>query len=276
MDYASMMALEDSSPSPSEWVIRNKLMLGLGAVTLVWCICIMPLSIAMLNPGQWFLGKCKKSQFSFQDPEPEDTQCIFRRHSEKLELPPKLEVVWIPHFKRYCKSILPTSDWNGCSDSVETNIRNSAEQFYHEAPCKAGARGDLYIGYIFGRYNNLDLPKRLQRNWRNWSLGPNKESAWADEFVVFYKNMTQPHTSDKRKTCKWFYKLPQGFSCGKASPPDRSCGDWDTFRPVPCSQIEVKVLDSKARKCPRRKEKDKYYSISRPSQQDCWAGINWT
>ena len=52
MDYASMMALKDSSPSPSEWVIRNKLMLGLGAVTLVWCICIMPLSITMLNPGQ--------------------------------------------------------------------------------------------------------------------------------------------------------------------------------------------------------------------------------
>ena len=211
---------------------------------------------------------------------PSTPQCGYQRHSEKVELPPKLEVVWL-HFidkiTRACNSTLPTNDWNGCSDSVEKNIGMTPEQFYQEAPCKAGDfykktgmtgfSGDLYIGYVFGRYNHLALNQRIPL-----SVGSKNESALADEFVVFYKNMTLP------ETCKWFSKLPQGFSCGKVAPPDRTCGrsTFDTFRPVPCSEIEVKVLDSKAGTCPRREDKDKYNSISRPSQPDCWASVNWT
>ena len=161
---------------------------------------------------------------------------------------------------------------------MERNIGKTAEQFYQEAPCKAGNfdqkwGGDLYIGYIFGRYNNLDLDIRLHPSF---SKGPNEESAKADEFVVFFKNMTLPDIGDNRKTCSLMYKLPQGFSCGKGAPPDLKCSDSrDTFIPVPCSQIEVKVLDSKARKCPRRKGKDLYKSIYRPSQPNCWAEVKW-
>ena len=79
-------------------------------------------------------------------------------------------------------------------------------------------------------------------------------------------------------TCNWAYKLPQGFSCGKGAPPDPTCGDgyvYDTITPVPCSQIEVKVLGSEAGICPRREGGDPP-SIINPSQPDCWAVVNWT
>jgi len=202
-----------------------------------------------------------------------------------LPKPPKLEVVWlniIDNIDRACKSRFPTNYWNGCSDSVEANIGKTAEQFYQEAPCKAGDfyeklemkgwSGDLYIGYVFGRYNNLTLSRRFPA----LSVGPNNESALADEFAVFYKNLTLPQTHKGQDiTCDWFYKLPQGFSCGKGAPPDPTCGDgFDTFTPVPCSEIEVKVLGSEAGPCPRRKGRND--SISKPSQPHCWASINWT
>ena len=196
-----------------------------------------------------------------------------------MELPPKLEVVWfhlIDSIDTACKAF-PTTVWNGCSDSVERNIGKTAEEFYQEAPCKAGDfdekwGGDLYIGYIFGRYNNLDLDIRLHPSF---NIGPNHESAKSDEFVVFFKNMTLPNIGDKRKACSWLYKLPQGFSCGKGAPPDRTCSNSrrDTFRAVPCSEIEVKVLDSEAGQCPRRK--NNYKSIYRPSQPNCWAEVKW-
>jgi len=209
----------------------------------------------------------------------------FRPYPEEVELPSKLEVVWlhlIDDIDRACDSPLSTTDWNRSSDSVEANIGMTAEQFYQEAPCKAGDyyekkgmegfNGDLYHGRIFGRYNNLDLSQDIF----GLSVGSNHESAVADEFVVFYKNMTMPETfRGKDMTCNWFYKLPQGFSCGKGAPPDPTCGkgSFDTFTPVPCSQIEVKVLDSQER-CPRREYEERYNSISRPSQPDCWAIIN--
>ena len=159
----------------------------------------------------------------------------------------------------------------------------TAEQFYQETSCKAGDwyenngmegfSGDLYHGLVFGRYNNL----ALSQDFPALSVGPNNQSAVADEFAVFYKNMTMPETFRGRDmTCYWAYKLPQGFSCGKGAPPDPTCegaGRSDTFTPVPCSQIEVKVLDSEAGKCPRREEGDPP-SISRPSQPDCWAIVN--
>ena len=195
-----------------------------------------------------------------------------------MELPPKLEVVWfniIDEIDRVCEIHHPTNDWKGCSDSVEANIGKTAEQFYQEAPCKAGDfygkhgkrgfSGDLYIGYVFGRFNNLTL----RREFPKLSLGPKNESAMADEFVVLYKNMTMPRTNRGRDiSCSWWFKLPQGFSCGKASAPEKTCDYLDTFTPVPCSQIEVKVLGSEAGKCPRRKGRG---SITRPSQPHCWA-----
>ena len=199
-----------------------------------------------------------------------------------LPKPPKLEVVWfnlIDNIDRACESPFPTNDWNGCSDSVEANIGKTAEQFYQEAPCKAGDFyekkelkgwiGDMYIGYVFGRYNNLTLSRRFPA----LSVGPNNESALADEFAVFYKNLTLPQTQKgKDMTCKWWYKLPQGFSCGKGAAPDQTCGGFfDTFTPVPCSQIEVKVLGSEAEVCPPGNG-----GISRPSQPHCWASIFWT
>jgi len=216
-------------------------------------------------------------------------------YRHEVELPPKLEVTWfhfIDNIDRACGTPWPhqVTDWRRSSDSVEANIGMTAEEFYQEAPCKAGDfyeasgmegwSGDLYIGYVFGRYNNLALSQRFPAV----SVGPNNESALADEFVVFYKNLTLPDTlwdSRERKTrdltCSWYHKIPQGFSCGKGAPPDPTCGKgFDTFRPVPCSQIEVKVLNSEAGYCPRREENERYDSISRPSQPHCWASVNWT
>ena len=215
-----------------------------------------------------------------------ETPCRYQNLSPELELPVKLEVGWsnfIGEIEHACSilSLDTTNDWNGCSDSVEANIGMTPEQFYQKVPCKArdfydkngmkGWSGDLFIGWIFGKYDP-DIT--------DISPGPNNETTWADEFVVFYNNLTPPETYDGNDlNCTWFYKLPQGFSCGKGAPPDPTCEGLhgpgtDTFTPVPCSEIELKVLDHEAR-CPLRDDRDDNASIRRPSQPDCWASINW-
>ena len=215
------------------------------------------------------------------------TPCRYQNLSPDLELPVKLEVGWsnfIGEIEHACSilSLDTTNDWNGCSDSVEANIGMTAEQFYQEVLCKArdfydkngmkGWSGDLFIGWIFGKYDP-DIT--------DISPGPNNETAWADEFVVFYNNLTPPETYDGNDlNCTWFYNLPQGFSCGKGAPPDPTCGEglsnftFDTITPIPCSELEVKVLGSEAGECPHRKLEDKYNTILYPSQPDCWARVN--
>jgi len=211
----------------------------------------------------------------------------FLASSEEVELPPELEVVWLPLFEeiRHDCDTLWSSDWNISSDSVEANIEMTAEEFYQEARCKAGDtfekrgmkgfNGDLYMGYVLGKYNNQT---NLFRPFRP-SLGPNNETARADEFMVFYKNMTMPERVDRWNadiTCQWFYKLPQGFSCGKGAPADPACDvGLDMFTTVPCSEIKVKVLGSGAENCPQRDEKDKYNTIWGPSKPDCWANVGF-
>jgi len=212
----------------------------------------------------------------------------FLANSEEVELPPELEVVWSPYFTETqigCRNTgtpeLWNSDWSKSSDSVEANIGMTAEQFYQEVPCKnsietsrrSGMSGDVYVGQVSGKYNN-------QKNKaRNPSRGPNNETARADEFMVFFKNLTIPETVDGQNiTCHWIYKLPQGFSCGKGAPADPACDDGlgrDIFTPVPCSEIEVKVLGSGAENCPLRDEKDKYNTIWGPSKPDCWASVGF-
>jgi len=229
----------------------------------------------------------------------EDTEDTFSHNflptNRGVELPPELEVVWFPFFEgiqRACRDIGPwNTDWSKSSDSVEANIGMTAEQFYQEAPCKAGDtfekngmkgfNGDLYTGYVFGKYNNqtsLILDNLFVPSW-----GPNNETARADEFMVFYKNMTMPERVEQWRnadiTHHWWYKLPQGFSCGKGAPADPTYDfngyAMDTFTPVPCSEIEVKVLGSGAESCPPRDKKDKYNNIMRPSQPHCWASVGF-
>ena len=226
-----------------------------------------------------------------EDPEESLPACRYQTHSDQLERPPKLAVVWahqIDDIGRECDNPLTVTDWNGCSDSVETNIGETTEQFYQKV-CKAEDfyekhgmgnewKGDIYIGYIVGQYDNFKVDIRDKLPFSN---GPNYESAMADVYNVFYKNITLPTTITKRgreidNTCKWWYKLPQGFSCGKAAPPDPACeGFFDTFVPVPCSEMEVKLLAGAAPTCPRREAEDPP-SIINPSRPDCWAAVNWT
>merc|ERR1711884_970443 len=62
----------------------------------------------------------------------------FLANSEEVELPPELEVVWLPLFGavRGSCNTSAVSAWNISSDSVEANIGMTAEEFYQEAPCK--------------------------------------------------------------------------------------------------------------------------------------------
>ena len=51
--------------------------------------------------------------------------------------------------------------------------------------------------------------------------------AMADMYVVFYKNDTESifEKLGKLPNCHWFNKIPQGFSCGRGTRPNPSCGD---------------------------------------------------
>ena len=219
----------------------------------------------------------------------QETECSYQG-SEELELPHKLQVTWVHLLEsiRHNSEFYPTNDWKGCSDSVEANLGMTAEQFsqstnsgdlYEQQGLEEGFSGDLYVGYIFGRYDNLTSRRMYRESNDIISLGPNNERAMADEYVVLYNNMTVPQTyNGQDMSCAWFSKLPQGFSCGKGAPPDEGCKFFppaDIFTPVPCSEIVVKVLDSQAEHCPQREANARYDTIYRPSQPDCWATVGW-
>ena len=78
----------------------------------------------------------------------------------------------------------------------------------------------LAMGFIHGYFDeeskNMHFYDLFEGHRTN--LG---ELAWADMYLVFYKNGT--FDLDTLPPCHWINQLPQGFSCGRAARADSSC-----------------------------------------------------
>eukprot|EP00092_Neocalanus_flemingeri_P006462 GFUD01006966.1.p1 GENE.GFUD01006966.1~~GFUD01006966.1.p1 ORF type:complete len:488 (+),score=117.33 GFUD01006966.1:135-1598(+) len=133
------------------------------------------------------------------------------------------------------------------------------------------------MGQIFGVYNN-DNPSPVNGNDGSLGIrskGPRNETALADMYAVFYKQGTldefaiNNHGRKKKvfQACKWYSKLPEGFSCGRGAPVDESCGSFERFIPIKCSEIVVKVAQ---RFCKREE-----INLEDP-KPDCHLYVNWT
>jgi len=125
----------------------------------------------------------------------------------------------------------------------------------------------LAFGQIFGIYNE-DEPSKSSVIGNDVSMqllskGPYNETARADIYAVFYKQ----GTLDTWPACTWFSKLPQGFSCGRGAPADRSCNRFERFTPIECNKIVLKVA---SRFCSRDEQ-----NLDDPSP-DCHLRVNWT
>ena len=75
-------------------------------------------------------------------------------------------------------------------------------------------------------------------------------------------NRERPGRSKICSSESWWFKIPQGFSCGLGVPGSR----FDDFVPVDCSEVVVKV--AKAKSCGNNR-KDQVGG-------DCFNFVNWT
>ena len=108
------------------------------------------------------------------------------------------------------------------------------------------------------------------------------EQAISDVYKVFYRNGPENDFKwkkggkDRNGLTGWDLLFPQGFSCGRGAPRDiRSGGFFESFVPVDCSEIILKVA---SKRCERNEKFDQGLEnemlyVNRP---DCMAGINWT
>ena len=91
---------------------------------------------------------------------------------------------------------------------------------------QAGTKPDVTLDQL----NNLKFAMGLILDGKFASFRVSYEDgalAMADMYVVFYKNDTESifEKLGKLPNCHWFNKIPQGFSCGRGTRPDPSCGD---------------------------------------------------
>ena len=108
--------------------------------------------------------------------------------------------------------------------------RRTSRPNYNEEQLKSNR---FAMGLITGVYPGGEMYDEI------FSVGPNGEKAWANQYTIFYRRGTYDFVGEP---CHWTNDIPQGFSCAVGAEPNECESNFHgRYVPVECDKFVLKV-----------------------------------
>ena len=107
--------------------------------------------------------------------------------------------------------------------------RRTSRPNYNEEQLKSNR---FAMGLITGVYPGGGMYDEI------FSVGPNGEKAWANQYTIFYRRGTYDFVGEP---CHWTNDIPQGFSCAVGAEPNECESNFHgRYVPVECDKFVLK------------------------------------